>query len=587
MATTATIKTSSYDGRYYQLECIQTKNIAANTSTINWTLKSIGGNSKYYTVGPTTVVINGVTVYEKARLGYTNEVFPVAKGSTSGTTTVAHDAGGKATITISLSTAIYTTTKRNASANWVLDDIPRAAQILSAPDFNDEETTLTITYNNVAGAAVDKLEACIALYDANSQMWHSSGADYREISKSDSSYTFNLTAAEQKNLRKAVTKQDGTLIVKFYIRTTIAGAYYLSSIEKNFSLINFTPTIAPTIRDIGGNSTQLTGNPQKIIKGFNVIEYNIGGQGRKEAYITNQQITCGSQTTTNATGTLTNVDSAIFNLRVIDNRNTITEETVTLGLIEYKPLTCNLEASIMLSGETISKIDFTIKGNYWNGNFGAVDNTLTVKYRYKANSGNYGEWISATDGSALIIDDNGYSVSNSISNLDYQNSYTIQAIAYDAVNTSGIESNEIKLKTIPVFDWSETDFNFNVPVSINGIAQDYIVESGKSGIWTYEKWASGKALCWGVYTHNTSVNSLWQNGVYTGDNSTSRINYPFTFIEKPVETTTLMTGDYATWQYNKAVNGASATGDYNVARFGAVSSRETFYFNFYILGRWR
>lgn len=262
MATTATIKTSSYDGRYYQLECTQTKNIAANTSTINWTLKSIGGNSKYYTVGPTTVVIDGVTVYNKERLGYTNEVFPVAKGSTSGTTTVAHNASGKATITISLSTAIYTTTKRNASANWVLDDIPRAAQILTAPDFNDEETTLTITYDNVTGTGVDKLEACIALYDANSQMWHSSGADYREISKSGSSYTFNLTAAEQKNLRKAVAKPDGTLIVKFYIRTTIAGAYYFSSIEKNFSLINFTPTITPTIHDIGGNSTLLTGNPQ-------------------------------------------------------------------------------------------------------------------------------------------------------------------------------------------------------------------------------------------------------------------------------------------------------------------------------------
>lgn len=29
---------------------------------------------------------------------------------------------------------------------------------------------------------------------------------------------------------------------------------------------------------------------------------------------------------------------------------------------------------------------------------------------------------------------------------------------------------------------------------------DYVVEEGKSGIWTYRKWNSGIAECWGVYT---------------------------------------------------------------------------------------
>ena len=29
--------------------------------------------------------------------------------------------------------------------------------------------------------------------------------------------------------------------------------------------------------------------------------------------------------------------------------------------------------------------------------------------------------------------------------------------------------------------------------------KDYVVEQGTSGIWTYRKWNSGKAECWGIY----------------------------------------------------------------------------------------
>lgn len=32
------------------------------------------------------------------------------------------------------------------------------------------------------------------------------------------------------------------------------------------------------------------------------------------------------------------------------------------------------------------------------------------------------------------------------------------------------------------------------------LKQDYIVEEGISGIWTYRKWASGIAECWGQHT---------------------------------------------------------------------------------------
>ena len=37
-----------------------------------------------------------------------------------------------------------------------------------------------------------------------------------------------------------------------------------------------------------------------------------------------------------------------------------------------------------------------------------------------------------------------------------------------------------------------------------GLIKDYVTAQGTSGIWTYRKWASGVAECWGQYTETKS-----------------------------------------------------------------------------------
>ena len=66
--------------------------------------------------------------------------------------------------------------------------------------------------------------------------------------------------------------------------------------------------------------------------------------------------------------------------------------------------------------------------------------------------------------------------------------------------------------------------NIQVPSSV-----DYIVEQGTSGIWTYRKWNSGIAECWGKGT----VNGTWTawGSVYYIYKSFA---YPFTFTSVPV-----------------------------------------------------
>lgn len=126
MAAEFTLSSNKYDGRYMKLVCKQTSNgSAANTSTIKWTLSTVGGSAKYYTTGPTKVIINGSTVYSKSRVDWSAESFPASVGSVSGELTVSHTSTGTKSIDVSFSTAIYTSTVSTYSDTWTLDAIPR------------------------------------------------------------------------------------------------------------------------------------------------------------------------------------------------------------------------------------------------------------------------------------------------------------------------------------------------------------------------------------------------------------------------------------------------------------------------------
>lgn len=61
---------------------------------------------------------------------------------------------------------------------------------------------------------------------------------------------------------------------------------------------------------------------------------------------------------------------------------------------------------------------------------------------------------------------------------------------------------------------------------------DYIVEQGTSGIWTYRKWNSGLAECWGVYGFEATVDKAW--GVLYESATIEPPNYPFNFVNLPL-----------------------------------------------------
>lgn len=148
----AVFTSKSYEGRYLQLTITESVNVVENTSTLTWVLQSLGGSAKYYTTGPTTVTINGTQVYYKARTEWSTSQFPAAKGSTSGTITVAHDSNGSKSISVGFSTAIYTSSVTEHGGTMALSNIDRAAPSVSVNVSSITANSVKITVSSSATA---------------------------------------------------------------------------------------------------------------------------------------------------------------------------------------------------------------------------------------------------------------------------------------------------------------------------------------------------------------------------------------------------------------------------------------------------
>ena len=438
------------------VEWTSTATTSSNSSTVKAKIKLYCPYDLYISArSDNAIVINGVTyTYSSPAISTSGGTFTLA---TITSNAISHNADGSKSTTITCNFSLRATIDGTyygtvtASSTVTLDNIPRAATLTAAPNFNDEQNP-KITYSNPAGNAVSSLQACISLTGDNPDV------PYRDVSKTGTSYTFSLTDAERKTLRSATTSNSRT--VYFYLKTVIGNNTYHNKLSKTFSIINGNPTLSPTVKDIGSVSITLTGDANnKLIKDYNVMSVSAGATALKEATIKSYKISCGGKSITTESGTLDFVDSGTFTFSVTDSRGNTTTQKVTKTLIPYVKLTCNLSAN---APTTAGDMTFTVKGNYFNGSFGAVTNTLTVQYRYKTNSGSYGAWTNLTP----TISNNTYTANGSLTGLDYQNSYTIQARALDAIYDENPRvSAEKKVKTTPVFDWGENDFNFNVPVS--------------------------------------------------------------------------------------------------------------------------
>lgn len=397
----------------------------------SWSI-SIGGQS---------IAINNFNFY----------VYPynVTQTIASGQVTVTHNSDGSLNMPYNVSVPNvkasnqYGVPAMALSGTWALTTIPRQASITSAASFTDE-TNPTIYYSNPAGNAATSLQACIANDTGGVQY-----VKYRDIPKTGTSYQFVLTN-EEKAALYAATPNSNTLKVRFYVKSVIGGESYYSSVAKTMSIVNANPIVSASAVDTNSTTIALTGDNTKFIKYYSNVKVTATATAQKGATITS----------TTGAGTYNNAQYGSWAVVSTDSRGNSTRIATPGTLIPYVRLTCNLENT---KPDANGNMDVRCTGGFYNGSFGAVANTLTVKCRYKNASGAYSDWYTMT----VTKNGNYYGAYTSftISNFNYQSTYTFECQATDKLAT--VNATPSSAKSTPVFHWSEEDFVFEVPVTFN------------------------------------------------------------------------------------------------------------------------
>ena len=377
MASSGSFNTTGYQGRYLTFAwSVSSQSVANNTTTIAWTLKGAGtASSSWYRSGNFKVVINGSTVYSSSTRIQLYDGTLVA----SGNYTMTHDTAGNKTFTASAEAGIYTVAVNcSGSGSFTLPQIARAAKITAAPNFTDIENP-TINYQNSAGNSVTTLQACISLTGSTDNI------SYRDIPKTGTSYTFNLTEAER-NVLRAAAPNSNTLSVIFYIKTIISGQTYYETATRTMTIVNATPTMAnPTYQDSNSTTTAITGDNQKIIQKHSSLTIAIPtATAQKYATITKYQVIINGVTREQAAagnmswGVLDVSQNIAATVKAIDSRgNSVTKSmqiTVEAWQQPYAVISCKRENNFYT--DTVLNVSPTVSSL-------SGQNTVTIQEQHK------------------------------------------------------------------------------------------------------------------------------------------------------------------------------------------------------------
>ena len=574
-----------------------------NTSTIAWSLTLYNSGktsflSDFFGSGKDScsITIGGTKVYSNEKVD-TSVKADSSKIIATGRTIIPHNKDGTGSfnvvtnLTINSSISTYPYDDSKIQANVILNPLPRPAIIKTAQNFSEYDNP-TITYSSPSGIISGTVEACISLTGATDDI------AYRDVGTSGS-YTFNLTAAERNVLRRAVIN-DNSISVKFYIRNTIDGAQYLSNLTKTFSMVDYEPILSPSVIDTNYRTMLLTGNAQKLIKYYSNAFVTFGAVARTGATIVSRSVTNGDKTFNIEDSSqdgiaINNVDSNTFYLSATDSRGYTKRDFLVLSedngdFVPYVKLTNSLTTNLL---SPTGELTFTVKGKYFNGSFGAKDNSLEVEYLVLDENGNP---VFNTGGSGWVqlgtvyptMDDNNYSYSYTISGLNHEGTYELTVNVIDELTP--VQTATKIISATPIFDWGKDDFRFNVPVYLKDsdtpltAAADIVIEQGTSNTWFYRKWQSGRVELYGYQNISSLACSTSLGNMYRTVEQTAP-SFPFT-VYSPKATATYESDGYGAFLWPTRITTTARPFSYYLVR-PTSSTGISGKVNFHVQGSWK
>ena len=236
------------------------------------------------------------------------------------------------------------------------------------------------------------------------------------------------------------TRGYGTITCQTYngnalVGTTTAG-FYASAVKENC-----VPTVTATIVDTNASTIALTGSSEKLVRFLSKPKVTMTATAKNSATIKSQQIyNPVGLLATSSPYTFDTVYSAEWRCTATDSRGYSTMETYNVPFVEYEPCHFTTPPTIKRTESTSTTATITVKGYCFKGSFGAVSNTLTLKYRYKS-TGNYGSYVTVTP---TWNTDGTFTASVNVTGLALGTTYIFEAIVQDKLTSFG-DGEEIVL----------------------------------------------------------------------------------------------------------------------------------------------
>lgn len=347
--------------------------------------------------------------------------------------------------------------------------------------------------------------------------------------------------------------------------------------------------------------------------GASVSSYNMQADGKNYAspYTSDTLKNSGSIT---VVGTAT--DSRGFSGTASQSINVIAYDSPYIAPSEgYKSVICERCTSDGVASDTGTYLHVKGTRNYTKINTGGIVNTCSVRCRYKPEGGSWSH--NSGDGVAVLLSSNTSTdefdviLPNIVTDITLF--YMVELNIVDDTNTPttmvfNIPSESIdfnlrdggkgaafgKYATAENLFECEWNAKFNKSLkskslnteslSVNGEAvADFVVEQGTTGIWTWRKWYSGIAECWGKNIVTADITTQSTDMIYRAQ--IGAVAFPFAFKSAPTCQVTVETSN-ASWAACNVRANANFTSSVMLYRIGSITAQQCDVI-YYAIGRWK
>lgn len=553
------------------------------------------------------------------------------------TITVNHKSDGSGTVAVRtwmdtrISAGVVTQSK---SLN--LTTIPRASSLdalsCSTAYFNG---TLTYKYSPKSASFYNR---CVIALNLNGAFTTVKTVNLGQKTASQQTATVTLSESELSTIyNKLPNTKKGTL--RFTVSTYSNSGYSTQigdAVNKEITLtipdIDATqPTATMTLTPVSSLASPFN---TLYIKGKSKVTVALAsGVGKYGASITSYTVSVGG-TSGNApytSGYFTKAEEVTITGTVTDSRGYFRKYTQKITVIDYStPQILHISGESEVVAERCDSggnfvdngtyLKIKAKRSYSKVISGTQKNFCSIRYRYKTEGGSYSAWttiLATTDTSDEIV------TGALLGTLDVTSSYLVQVQAVDTIGETG--TTTLSLPTERVYrhkagsigslgigkyaeEENTVDIAEHITTKVRGNASflgdadfegglkiqgsnltDFVVEEGTKGIWTYRKWNSGIAECWGTSSVTSTFNKTW--GALYVCAPTERQNYPFTFVARPVETVTMRNKGVGCFYYAESgglgMNTTTQSAVYCATRPTSTVEQFVFYVDYHVSGRWK